>query len=229
MTWQTADLPGIADRCFLGYKRCLLSYILEMTVSLASLLMTDYRRRVLGLLLLHPDRSFHLREIARLTGTVPGTLNRELTKLTDAGLLTRERVGNQMRYAASRDCPIFEELASILRKTSALAEVLAQGLLPLADRIVAAFVFGSMASGNATSGSDIDLMVIGSLGYEELVVQLHPLQTTLAREINPKLFALNEWQELVRNQSAFVRDVLGKPWLFVIGADPDLGNIRKRA
>lgn len=105
MTWQTADLPGIADRCFLGYKRCLLSYILEMTVSLASLLMTDYRRRVLGLLLLHPDRSFHLREIARLTGTVPGTLNRELTKLTDAGLLTRERVGNQMRYAASRDCP----------------------------------------------------------------------------------------------------------------------------
>ena len=149
MTWQTADLPGIADRCFLGYKRCLLSYILEMTVSLASLLMTDYRRRVLGLLLLHPDRSFHLREIARLTGTVPGTLNRELTKLTDAGLLTRERVGNQMRYAASRDCPIFEELASILRKTSALAEVLAQGLLPLADRIVAAFVFGSMASGNA--------------------------------------------------------------------------------
>jgi predicted nucleotidyltransferase len=94
---------------------------------------------------------------------------------------------------------------------------------------VAAFVFGSMASGNATSGSDIDLMVIGSLGYEELVVQLHPLQTTLGREINPKLFALNEWQELVRNQSAFVRDVLGKPRLFVIGADPDLGNIRKRA
>lgn len=87
-------------------------------MSLASLLFADYRRRVLGLLLLHPEQSYHLREIARLTGTVAGTLTRELTKLADTGVLTKTRVGNQLQFSANKNCPIFEELTSILRKTS---------------------------------------------------------------------------------------------------------------
>ena len=99
---------------------------------LGSVLFTDYRRRVLGLLLLHPERRYYLREMARLTGTVPGTLKRELSKLESAGVLTVEKVGNQAHYAANRDCPIFEELASVLRKTSGLADVLSEGLAPLA-------------------------------------------------------------------------------------------------
>ena len=118
-------------------------------MSLASLLFTDYRRRVLGLLLLHPEQTYHLRELARTTGTTAGTLARELAKLTEAGVLTCQRIGNQAHYAANRECPIFEELASILRKTSGLADVIAEGLAPLAGRIESAFIFGSMASGTA--------------------------------------------------------------------------------
>jgi predicted nucleotidyltransferase len=192
-------------------------------MSLASVLFTDYRRRVLGLLLLHPEQRYYLREVARLTGTVPGTLTRELSKLVDAGVLTVEKVGNQMHYAANRECPIFEELASILRKTSGLADVLGDGLLPLAGKIEVAFVFGSMASGKARAGSDIDLMVIGKVDFGEVVSCLHPLQESLGREINPKLYSHAEWQKLVRGKSAFVRDVLGKPRLFVIGNEQSMG------
>lgn len=101
-------------------------------MSLADVLFTDYRRRALGLLLLHPERHYHLLEIARLTGTVPGTLTRELTRLAEAGLLTREKVGNQVHYAANRDCPVYEELASILRKTSGVVDVLAEADLAAA-------------------------------------------------------------------------------------------------
>ncbi len=78
---------------------------------LSSLLFGTYRGRVLGLLLLHPDQTYHVREIARLTDTSAGTLNRELDKLAQAGLLVREKIGNQLRYAANRQCPVFEELA----------------------------------------------------------------------------------------------------------------------
>ncbi len=191
-------------------------------MTLASLLFTDYRRRVLGLLLLHPGQRYYLREIARLTGTVPGTLKRELTKLEQAGVLTVEKRGNQAHYMANRDCPIFDELAGILRKTSALVDVLSEGLIPLAEQIDVAFVFGSMASGKANSASDIDLMVIGNAGFGDVVARLHPLQESLGREINPKLYSRTEWQKLVREQSAFVRDVLGKQKLFVIGNEQDL-------
>lgn len=186
-------------------------------MSLSTLLFNDYRRKVLGLLLLHPETRYHLREISRLTGTQPGTLTRELNKLAEAGLLLKERQGNQVLFAANRACPIYQELAGILRKTSGLADVLREALLPIAAKVQVAFVFGSMASGKATSDSDIDLMVIGDCGFGEVVGHLYPSQTELQREINPKVYSVREWQALVAGQAAFVRDLLNKPPLFVLG------------
>lgn len=193
-------------------------------MSLSAVLFTEYRRRVLGLLLLHPDERYYLREIARLTGTAPGTLTRELGKLVEAGVLAVEKVGNQAHYSANRACPIFSELAAILRKTSGLAEVLSEGLMPLAAKIEAAFVYGSMASDRAGAGSDIDLMVIGEASFAELVQALHPLQDVLGREINPKVYSRAAWTRLVAEQSAFVRDVLAKPKLFVMGHEKNLNE-----
>src|SRR5690606_2739344 len=91
----------------------------------------DYRRRVLALLLLHPEEGFYLREIERLTGVPAGSLHRELRALADAGLLVRSASGNQVRYQVDRACPIYEELAGIFRKTAGLVDVLREALAPL--------------------------------------------------------------------------------------------------
>ncbi|KRG84347.1 DNA polymerase subunit beta [Stenotrophomonas daejeonensis] len=195
-----------------------------MDTALANVLFPGYRRGVLGLLLLHPENSYHQREIARLTGTTSGTLARELAKLVEAGLLTRSPRGNQVLYAANTRSPVFEELASILRKTSGLADVLAQALLPLAERIRVAFVFGSNASGKARTGSDVDVLLIGEgLGYGEVVTALYPAQETLGREINPKLYSPAEWQKLAAGDGTFYREVMAKPKLFLIGGEDELG------
>ena len=194
----------------------------------ALLFPASYRRRVLTLLLLHPERALHVREIARLTGTAPGTLNKELAKLHDAGLLERERVGNQLRYAANSSNAIYPELTSILRKTVGVADVLADALAPAADSIVAAFIFGSVARGAETAGSDLDLMLIGSLGFGTAVNLLYPAQQTLDREINPKLFALDEWRARLKAKDAFVKDVLAKPKIHLIGSDDELAELGRR-
>lgn len=191
-------------------------------MSLTSLLFTDYRRKVLALLLLHPEQQYHQREIARMTGTVSGTLSRELAKLVEAGLLLKVAIGNQMHYRANRQCPVFEELASILRKTSGLADVLGEALLPLAAQIECAFVFGSMASGKASAASDIDLMLIGDADFAEVIRVLYPLQERLGREINPKTYRRAEWHALAKQQGAFIREILIKPKLFVMGSEADL-------
>jgi len=78
---------------------------------LAETLFSDYRRRILALLLLRSEDHYHVREISRLTGVPAGSLHRELKLLADAGLLSRHSAGNQVRYQANRDCPIFNELA----------------------------------------------------------------------------------------------------------------------
>src|SRR5476649_2556614 len=109
-------------------------------LSITSFLFPEYRQRVLGLLLLHPEMRYHVREIARLTNTAAGSLHRELTKLAKAHVLIREVSGNQVYYQANTAFSIFEELASILRKTSGLADVLAEALKPVAKKIEAAFI-----------------------------------------------------------------------------------------
>ena len=194
-----------------------------MSSKLAELLFKDYRRRVLGLLLLHPDKSYHVREIARLTSTVAGTLHKELARLAEVGILLKETVGNQVRYSANRDCIIFEEFASILRKTSGVVDVLADALTPLGDNIDLAFVFGSVASGKATAGSDIDLMVVGNVSFSEIVTVTYAAQEVLGREINPKVYNREEWKAMRKKNTAFIKEVITQPRLFVVGSDNEPG------
>src|SRR5258708_32921928 len=192
--------------------------------SLASVLLPEYRRRVLGLLLLRPEEALHGREIARRIGLPAGTVARELTKLAEVGLLERERRGNQQIYRANTGSPVFSELAGILRKTSGLSDVLAQVLAPVAPKLRAAFIFGSMAQGRENAGSDIDLMLIGDLGFAQAVKLLHPAQTALGREGNPKGFTASEFTSKAAKE-AVLRNVLAKPKIFLIGSDHDLAQL----
>ena len=151
---------------------------------LSELLFPEYRRRVLELLLHHPDEALHGREIARRTGLAAGTLHRELALLARSGVLRREERGNQHLYSLDADCLIYEELASILRKTSGAEQrrradpVLRETraayrarptTLDVPKRKLEALcrkyrirklgVFGSAARGEARPHSDVDLMV----------------------------------------------------------------------
>jgi predicted nucleotidyltransferase len=190
---------------------------------ITSFLFPEYRRRVLGLLLLQPETRYHVREIARLTNTTAGSLHRELSKLAKAQVLIRETSGHQVYYQANRSFLIFEELASILRKTSGIVDILANALSHLAEKIEAAFVFGSVARGTENSASDVDVLLIGNISFTEAVEALYPAQSILQREINPKVYKRTEWQKLIKNKDAFVRDIQDNPKLFIIGETGDIG------
>lgn len=195
------------------------------TTDLGTVFFGAYRRQVLGLLLLHPDESFHLREIARATNTHPGTLRRELAQLADAGVLSREKLGNLVRYKAETACPIYDELRGILKKTAGVADVLREGLASLSDKISVAFVYGSVASGAERRSSDIDVMVVGSVSFEEVVGALHSSQEELRREINPNVYGLAEFKKKAKEKGSFLARVLGEPKLFILGKEHDLRKL----
>lgn len=192
---------------------------------LLDLLFGTYRQRALTQLLLHPDSSYHVRELARLTGTTPGTLHRELTRLAESGLLLREKQGNQVRYRANRDCPVFSELAGLFRKTSGVAGALADTLRTLSPTPELAFVFGSIARGEENARSDVDLLLIADCAFGDVVKLLHPLQEQLQREINPVIYSAGEFTRRIAGQDAFIDNLLANPKLFVIGTQNDLGKL----
>ena len=192
--------------------------------NLASLLFGAYRRDALALLLLHPEASFHVREMARITGKAAGTMLRELNALADSGVLTRKRVGNQVRFQANPECPIYEDLRNILKRTAGVADVLRESLEPLADRILAAFVYGSVARGDERPGSDLDLMIIGEVSFAEVIGALSPAHDALRREINPTVYPAAEFRVKLRVEP-FLARVLADRKIFVIGNEDDLGKL----
>ena len=189
---------------------------------LAGALFTPVQQVVLGLLFGQPDRRFQSGELIRLADSGTGAVHRVLTRLAGAGLVSVERVGNQKYYQANRASPVFAELHGLILKTSGLLGPLRAALAPLAGRIHAAFVYGSVAKGTVRAASDIDLMVIADeIDYAELFEALQPVETVLARTVSPNLMTLPEWRRK-QKQAGFVARIAGEPRLFVLGSNDDL-------
>src|SRR3990172_3637232 len=160
---------------------------------IADALFSKVRQRVLGVLFGNPGRSFYANEVIALAGSGTGAVQRELIRLETTGLLTVTRVGKQKHYQANTAAPVYEELRGLVLKTSGLVDVLRAVLAPLARQIRSAFVHGSVAKGQDTAKSDIDLMVVSdSLTYADLFAALEDATTRLGRTVNPTVYSRQE-------------------------------------
>lgn len=190
--------------------------------TLASALFTPVQQRVLGLLFGQAQRRFQSAELIRLAGSGTGATHRVLTKLAESGLVRVSMEGRQKYYQANPDCPVFEELAGLVRKTVGLVGPIREALLPLAGDIQAAFVYGSVASGRDRADSDIDLMVISdALDYATVIEAAQSAEAVIDRPVNPTLVTLQEWRSKGSRRGGFVERIRGQPKLFVYGSEDE--------
>lgn len=191
--------------------------------SLSGALFSNVQRRVLALIFGHPERSFYASEIVRNVHSGTGAVQRELSRLEHSGLVSVERIGNQKHYRANRKSPIFRELRGIVLKTVGLTEPLRQALAPFADKIKAAFVYGSVAKGTDTARSDIDLMVIGDdLTYTDLYAALQKAESIVERPVNPTFLSFNDWRRKASTKDSVIAKINAQPKLFIFGSEADL-------
>lgn len=190
---------------------------------LAGALFTPVQQRVLGLLFGQPERRFGSGEIIRLASSGTGAVHRQLQRLAAVGLVEVTAEGNQKYYQARRDTPIFTELHGLAVKTFGLVEPLRKALEPLADRIAAAFVFGSVAKGTDRAGSDVDLLVISDdVDYADVYQTVEGAEAVLGRQVNPTVLTRAEWRRKRRARDSFASRIASQPKLFVIGDEDGL-------
>lgn len=191
--------------------------------SLADALFSGTQQRVLAWLFGQPERSFYATELIGLAGAGSGAVQRELARLTQSGLVTTRAIGNQKHYQANPAAPIYAELCGIVQKTVGLAEPLRDALAPLAARIRAAFVYGSIAKREDTASSDIDMMLVSDdLAYSDLYAALEAASQRLGRTVNPTIYTPKELAKRVKGKEAFATRVLAQPKLWLIGGEDAL-------
>lgn len=184
---------------------------------ISNALFTRTQQKVFGLVFGQPTKSFYTNEIIKRTGMGVATIKRELEKLSRANIITKTKIGNQLHYQANTECPVYNELVSICRKTFGLADTIHDAIEVLKNKIAWAFIFGSIASGSDVNSSDIDLMIIGDVTYSETVEALYPVQEMVQRNINPKIYTAEEWRGLFEMENGFIIQVLEKPIINVLG------------
>jgi DNA-binding transcriptional ArsR family regulator len=188
-------------------------------------LLPKTRQGILAATLLQPEKAWYVSELARRMGVPPSSLQRELRDLAEAGILKTHRQGRMSYYQANVDSPLFPDLRGLLLKTAGLIDVLADALKPVASKVVAAFVYGSMASGNEQSDSDVDVMIVGTVPAPDLALSLRRARDLLRRQINPTTYTPAEFNEKRAAKDHFLTGVLSKPKLFVLGSDDELGEV----
>ena len=191
----------------------------------AAALFPASRRAVLGLLYGEPDRAFFLREIIEILGLGSGQIQRELTRLSQAGILRRFKQGRHVYFQANPACPVYDELRSLITKSLGAAAAVRTALEYLADRVAVAFVYGSVARGEERSESDLDLLAVGDASFGELVNALSGAEAQLRREIHPTLFSAEEFRSRLAERDHFLESVVREDKIFVIGDENELGEL----
>ena len=188
--------------------------------------LTKNKAELLNLFLTNPDRSFYMQEIGRILGKKPGTFQRTLNNMVSEGILTSEYKANARFFKANKKCPIYKELKSIVFKTVGAQGSLREVLKEIGN-IKFAFIYGSYAKAKETLFSDIDLAIIGNPDEDRLIKELDRLEGKFQREINYKLYTLQEFRKEVKEKEPFILEILRDKKIMLIGSESELRKISK--
>lgn len=183
------------------------------------------RQRVLAATLTRPEKWWYLSELAQFLHTRPSSLQREVHSLEQSGILQQRKDGHRRYFKAETRSPIFRELRSVFEKTVGLIPTIRVALRPFENKIVCAFVYGSVARREEHATSDVDLMVIGKVGVGDLAPVLRKTERRLGREVNVTNYSVDEFRKKVAEGDHFLTTVLKGSLQFVKGEQRDLDAI----
>ena len=201
---------------------------MERKSPIADVLLGKTKQHLLSAILLQPERSWYLSELARYLHVPPSSLQRELAQFVNAGIVAKRQDGNRVYFQADHTCPVFQELSGLLTKTVGLADLVRDALTPLKDRIHLAFIYGSVATSRERSSSDVDLMIVGEATLADVAVPLRALESRLGRAVNPTVYTSPEFAKRVSEKNHFLTAVLETELLFILGTANDLARLVKR-
>jgi predicted nucleotidyltransferase len=171
---------------------------------------------VLSAFFLAPGEKWSAWGLAQRLGLNYSAVWKELVHLERLGILTHEQRGNSKEYQVNPGCSIVPELRSIVLKIEGIGLIVKEKL-PDIGNVKEAFIYGSYASGEADTSSDLDLMIIGEINLAQLALIISEIEKELNRPINYIIFSEDEWNEKAVAKDPFWENVVRAPKIMLIG------------
>jgi predicted nucleotidyltransferase len=185
---------------------------------------TKKQVQILEIFFNNPEKSFYLRQLARMLRVEPGVFQKDINKLVKNALLTSEFQANSRFFKLNKNYPLYQEIKNVFFKTVG-AEGRLKRLFSQLKKIEFAFIFGSYAEGKEDSLSDIDIMIIGNINEKDFISELIKIEEQLDREINYHIYTKQDLQKKIKDKNSFIKNIINKPKIFLIGNEKDLSKI----
>lgn len=173
---------------------------------------------IIKLFLKNPEKEYYFREIARKLNKEPSHYQKYLDDLVEDKILLDERRGNMRFFRLNKEHLLYEEIKSIISKTTGLENEL-KDLVDKLDNVECAFIFGSIAKGTENNNSDIDLMLIGNINQDALTTMISLVEGKIAREINYHIYSSQEIVKKIKEKNNFISNIFLSPIIKLKG-DP---------
>ena len=178
------------------------------------------RTKLITKLMMEPDRQFYIREISRETNIPYSMVYKELDNLEHLGIITSQKKGKITLLSVNKETPYYRDLRSLIMKTTGIYNIIQDQLRKHTD-IEYLLVFGSVANGEDTQDSDIDLMVIGDIPEIELIEEAREIEKNVGRELNYILWTRDEFEKKIKEKNHILIDVAEKPIIMLKGNEDE--------
>jgi DNA-binding transcriptional ArsR family regulator len=172
---------------------------------------SETQARILADLYLEPEQRRSVTEIAERLSIPIQTVQREIDRLEEAGLLGSRRAGRMRLVQANNQSPYFSDLRSLLVKAFGPERVLREQLEPV-EGIQEAHIFGSWArqyrEEHGPLPRDIDVLVVGDPDPASVHRACRGAEEILGRPVVATILTPEEWTE---GDSGFLAAVRAAP------------------
>lgn len=183
---------------------------------LLPLLRSRVQGEVLTILYLHPDQTYSLADLARLTGAGAKRIHDEIERLEAGGLVTTRRRGNMRMVRADTDTTLARPLTDLLLAAFGPLPVLREALAGI-EGIQESHIYGSWAARYAGEAgavpNDIDLMIVGFPDRDEVYRATEAAEAIVRKEVNVTYLDPDTWAAA---EHPFVRELRDRPLVTVL-------------
>ena len=185
---------------------------------LNKLLVSEVRVNILKLLLLNPNRAFHIRAIVRQVGAEINAVRRELDNLLEINLVSRRQSSNKIFYQIETSHPFFSDLLSLVAKEDGIGAAIIKNekRIGMIDYAVLSLAF---LRGRKSTALDVDLFIVGNVDLEVIKNIVKEEESKMNREINYSVMSMEEFMSRKRTNDPFIYRVMTQSRTMLIGDD----------
>lgn len=192
--------------------------------SLTDFLVSKVRVKLLKSLLENPKEMYHVRELVRRTGEEINAVRRELSRMEEAGMVSKEARGNRLYYWFNKDYPFFQELLQLVAKTTGLGFAIRKNRGKVGKISFVMFSGEFVRHLEKASPDQIDVLVIGEVVLPELANFIRQEETRRGVEITYSPMTREEFEFRKTRRDPFVLSVLAASRVMIIGSEHDFVN-----